>query len=374
MFGQLGADTRAAITAFQRDAGLAPNGYATDATRAALEQHIAQQAREAEAAARRQAQARADAERRVRERAAAEEAAREQVAEAARRVQAEVEAWRAAAQRPRLLPKTRPFEPDMIALPGGTFWMGSPEDEPGRDNDEGPRHRVTIQPFAIGRTEVTFAAYDRFAEATGRAKPDDEGWGRGQRPVVNVSWYDAVAYAAWLSGQTGANYRLPTEAEWEYVARAGTTTRFWTGHCIHTDQANYNAAIRTPNYNAAIRTPVGDIVGDFYDYDLDDCGAWTGVYRGKTVPVGSLPANLWGLHEVAGNVWEWTADCWHRNYAGAPSDGSLWDESGDGDCAHRLVRGGGWYDYPEYLRSANRYRYLVDDTSLNVGFRLARTL
>ncbi|EGV16218.1 Sulphatase-modifying factor protein [Thiocapsa marina 5811] len=156
----------------------------------------------------------------------------------------------------------------MIVLPGGEFWMGPPEDELERSFDEGPRHRVRIAPFAIGKTAVTFGQHDVFCEATGRVKPGDEGWGRGERPAINVSWHDAIAYAQWLSKETGRSYRLPTEAEWEYAARAGTQTPFWTGRCIHTDQANYNG-----------------------NYDYNGCGSKTGVYRKQTVPVGSLPAN-----------------------------------------------------------------------------------
>jgi formylglycine-generating enzyme required for sulfatase activity len=134
--------------------------------------------------------------------------------------------------------------------------------------------------------------------------------------VINVSWDDARAYADWLSDQTGQRYRLPTEAEWEYAARAGTTTPFWTGDCIHTDQANYDG-----------------------NYDYNGCGAKTGVHRGQTVPAGSLPANAFGLHEIAGNVWEWVEDCWHSSYAGAPTDGSAWVEADGGECS-RVVRGG----------------------------------
>jgi formylglycine-generating enzyme required for sulfatase activity len=220
--------------------------------------------------------------------------------------------------------------PGMIALPGGSFRMGSPDDEPERDSDEGPRHPVDIRPFAIGRTEVSFAEYDGFAQATGHKLPDDEGWGRGERPVINVSWKDAEAYADWLSDQSGQRYRLPSEAEWEYAARAGTTTPFWTGDCIHTDRANYNGKA-----------------------DYNDCGAKTGVFREKTVETGSLPANRWDLHEVAGNVWEWVEDCWHGDYASAPTDGSAWLEAGGGDCARRVVRGGGWGYRPGFLRSAS---------------------
>jgi len=156
-------------------------------------------------------------------------------------------------------------------------------------------------------TEVTFADYDRFARATGRRLPDDAGWGRGKHPVIDVSWNDARAYAEWLSRETGAVYRLPTEAEWEYAARAGTRTPFWTGDCIHTDRANYNG-----------------------NYDYNGCGAKTGIYRQQTVAAGSLPANNWGLHEMPGNLWEWTADCWHSSYDNAPVDGGPWGEENGG--------------------------------------------
>jgi len=238
--------------------------------------------------------------------------------------------------------------PEMIILPRGTFTMGSPPEEPERDGDEGPQREVQIAPFAIGRTEVTFADYDRFAEATGRVKPDDEGWGRDDRPVINVSWYDAQAYAEWLSAQTGERYRLPTEAEWEYAARAGTTTPFWTGDCIHTDQANYDG-----------------------NYDYNGCGANTGVYREQTVPAGSLPPNAFGLHEVAGNLREWVEDCWHSSYDGAPSDGSAWLDAG-GYCS-RVIRGGAWSTEARELRAAQR-QSLLPAPHQSLGFRLARSL
>ena len=238
--------------------------------------------------------------------------------------------------------------PEMLVIPAGSFKMGSPDDERGRSSDEGPQHQVEIASFAIGRTEVTFEQYDRFASATGRKLPDDRGWGRGSRPVIDVNWEDATAYAAWLSEQSGQRYRLPSEAEWEYATRADTQSPFSTGDCIHTDQANYNGK-----------------------FDYADCGAKTGLYRSKTVPAGSLPANPWGLHEVHGNTWEWVQDCWHPNYEGAPKDGTAWEAGGD--CALRAVRGGGWFDVPEFLRSAGRY---WDSTGafIYVGFRLARTL
>ena len=239
--------------------------------------------------------------------------------------------------------------PEMVVIPAGSFLMGSPDDEPERSSDEGPQHQVKIDSFAIGRTEVTFEQYDLFAQATGRKLPNDQGWGRDSRPVINISWEDATTYATWLSEQTGQRYRLPSEAEWEYAARTGTLTPFSTGDCIHTDQANYNG-----------------------NYDYADCGAKTGLSRAKTVPAGSLPANPWGLHEVHGNVWEWVQDCWHPNYGGAPQDGTAWEAGGD--CALRLGRGGGWFYRPENLRSAFRFRLTADDAFSYLGFRLARTL
>ncbi len=232
--------------------------------------------------------------------------------------------------------------PEMIPLPAGCFMMGSPPDEPERDDDEGPPHRVCVAAFAIGRTEVTFAQYDRFAAATGRKQPNDAGWGRGERPVINVSWDDAVAYTEWLSAQTGQPYRLPSEAEWEYAARAGTTGPFWTGDCIHTDQANYDG-----------------------NSDYAGCGARTGAYRGRTVPAGSLPPNPWGLHEVAGNVWEWVLDRYHPNYQGAPTDGSAWLAGG----SPRALRGGSLEDGAGNLRASNRYGDEPGDRFRGIGFR-----
>ena len=245
------------------------------------------------------------------------------------------------------------YEPEIIVIPPGWFLMGTPDSEDGRDSDEGPQHQVTIaKPFAIGKTEVTFVQYDAFAEATGRKKPDDNGWGRGNRPVINVSFDDAQAYAKWLSDQTGKQYRLPTEAEWEYAARAGTTTPFHSGNCISTAQANYDG-----------------------NYDYNGCGAKTGVYLEKTQEVGKYPANVWGLNDTAGNVWEWTEDCWHDNYTKEQTDGSqAWLEADQGDCTRRVVRGGSWDDRPGGLRSAGRNRSISDAAVNDLGFRVARAL
>jgi formylglycine-generating enzyme required for sulfatase activity len=163
--------------------------------------------------------------------------------------------------------------------------------------------------------------------------------------VINVSWQDALAYTEWLSEQTGEAYRLPTEAEWEYAARAGTETPFWTGDCIHTDQANYDG-----------------------NHDYADCGARTGVYREQTVPVGTLPANPWGLHEVLGNVWEWTGSGYDAGYGGGES--RLLSKK---DANVVVLRGGSWVDDPRYLRAAIRFRSRPDYRDPDVGFRLART-
>ncbi|GAB4184106.1 MAG: hypothetical protein Tsb002_06780 [Wenzhouxiangellaceae bacterium] len=241
--------------------------------------------------------------------------------------------------------------PEMVVIPAGRFLMGSPVDEPERDPYEGPQHQVNVPSFAIGKYEVTFEEYDTFAQVTGRSMPDDAGWGRGRRPVINVSWQDATAYTEWLSGQTDRQYRLPSEAEWEYAARAGTITPFSTGECIHTDQANYKGNI-----------------------DYNECGADTGIFRAKTVPVDELTANPWGLHHMHGNAWEWAQDCWHVNYKGAPDDGSAWLDGAGAYCALRVLRGGGWFYGPRYLRSAARSRNYSDVAINDTGFRLARTL
>lgn len=239
--------------------------------------------------------------------------------------------------------------PAMRLLSGGFFVMGSPEDEPERFPSEGPEHLVRVEPFALGVGEVSFDEYDRFAVATGRVRPDDEGWGRGDRPVINVSWHDAAAYADWLGQQTGQRYRLPSEAEWEYAARAGAATPFPTGDCIDGDIANYNGV-----------------------YDYNRCGARTGITRGRTMAMRALPANDWGLYHMLGNVWEWVEDCWHVNYAGAPADDLAWTSDDGGACERRVIRGGGWRFEPGYLRSAARLWSEIDEGNHDIGFRVAR--
>ena len=236
-----------------------------------------------------------------------------------------------------------PHCPEMAVVPAGSFMMGSPPSEGGRFADEGPVHRVAFAaPFAVGAFEVTFAEWDACVSAGGCGgyRPDDEGWGRGSRPVVNVSWDDAQSYVEWLSRSTGEDYRLLSESEWEYVARAGTSTRYWWGNDIGLARAN-----------------------------CDGCGSqWD---DRSTAPVGSFAANAFGLHDVHGNVWEWTGDCWNGRYEGAPSDGRAWEGGG---CSNRVLRGGSWYSVPQLLRSALRYN---NDAGLRYdssGFRVARTL
>ncbi len=183
-----------------------------------------------------------------------------------------------------------PWCPEMVVLPSGTFMMGSPDTDEDAAEDEKPRHKVTIgYRFAVGRYPVTFEEYDRFCETAGVEKPGDEDWGRGRRPVINVSWDDAKAYVEWLSQQTGKSYRLLSEAEWEYACRAGTTTRYSVGDTITDKDANFASNV------------------------------------GKTTEVGSYEPNAWGLYDMHGNVWEWVEDVWHETYEGAPDNGKRVD-------------------------------------------------
>ena len=239
-----------------------------------------------------------------------------------------------------------PWCPELVVIPAGTFVMGSPEDEAERTKAEGPQHRVTFAtPFALGRYPVTFEEYDHFCVEVGREKPPDQGWGRGRRPAINVSWEDARAYCAWLSEPTRQPYRLPSEAEWEYACRAGTTTPFWTGATISTEQANYDG-----NYTYG--------------------SGRKAEYRKRTTPVDTFEANPWSLYDMHGNVWEWCEDCWNDSYAGAPKDGSAWTS---GDCGRRVLRGGSRSNDPRNLRSAYRDGVAADRRD-GIGFRIARML
>ncbi len=221
--------------------------------------------------------------------------------------------------------KSGGFGPEMVVVPSGRFQMGDIQGD-GYDTEK-PVHWVNIESFAIGKYEVTFAEYDKFAQATGEYKLDDEGWGRDNRPVIHVSWHEATAYTKWLSQQTDKQYRLPSEAEWEYAARAGTETKYWWGNDIGINKAN-----------------------------CDECGSqWD---NKKTAPVGSFDANPFGLYDTVGNVWEWVADGWHENYTNAPNDGRAWVEGVDKKYKkYREFRSGSWQDSPGQCRAANRIGY-----------------
>jgi formylglycine-generating enzyme required for sulfatase activity len=249
--------------------------------------------------------------------------------------------------------------PEMVVVPAGSFTMGSPGNEPEHQDSEGPQRTVTIgRPFAVGRFHVTrdqFAAFvqeTKYAASTTCIKYpslDNTGSWRnpgfaqdGSHPVVCVSWDDANAYANWLTKKTGKSYRLLSEAEFEYAARASTTTPFWWGSSITPAQANY------------------DSTG----------GGNKGDYRHRTASVDSFKPNPWGLYNVHGNAWQWMEDCWHGNYNGAPpTDGTAWTTSCD-DSNH-AIRGGSWRDSPGSLRAAARGGYSAPDYT--AGFRLART-
>lgn len=236
--------------------------------------------------------------------------------------------------------------PEMIQITGGTFTMGDMAEE--GDSNELPLHQVSVADYAIASHEVTFDLYDLFAISTGRDLPGDEGWGRGTHPVTNVSWEDAQALAAWLSEQTGRVFRLPSEAEWEYAARAGTDSPFANGATITREYANYGPT------DCCAKGP-GQSGRDKWDY---------------TSPVGSFEPNQWGLYDTVGNVWEWTQDCWNPTYEGAPADGSAWAE---GDCARSPLKGGSWTHYSRNLRPANRNDNARNHAGNGYGIRLAES-
>ena len=233
--------------------------------------------------------------------------------------------------------------PEMVVIPAGKFRMGDIQGK-GR-KDEQPVHEVHMRkPIAFSRYEITFDQYDEFAKAMGRDLPDDEGFGRGRRPVIRVSWNDAVDYAAWLSQQTGKHYRLPTEAEWEYAARAGTETAYWWGNEMKQGLANCMS-----------------------------CGSRSD--SRQTAPVGSFKPNPFGLYDTAGNVREWVQDCWHENYQGAPSDGSAWEKAHNGNCNSRVHRGGAFRSVNKAnVRSSSREKYRAGARPGHVGLRLVREI
>ncbi len=263
--------------------------------------------------------------------------------------------------------------PEMVIVPAGKFVMGSPATERGRFDAEGPQHPVTIRSFALGKYDVTSEQFLIFLRETGyQPAPCDPlyglAWnspGRGMAyppggvepplwPAVCLNWYDAEAYIAWLNtkvrgrGSAGSGgdgpYRLPSEAEWEYAARATTTTTRWWGDAIGVGNANCNG-----------------------------CGSkWEGR---ELAPVGSFAPNRFGLYDMLGNVWQWTDDCWNESYVGAPGDGRAW---ASGDCTKRVLRGGSWSNAPEFIRSATRSRGDAAgrdaDYSSYAGFHVAKSL
>jgi formylglycine-generating enzyme required for sulfatase activity/serine/threonine protein kinase len=239
------------------------------------------------------------------------------------------------------------FCPEMTEVPRGTFQMGSPQAELDRRPDEGPTRTVQIEAFMLGVHPVTFEQWDACVTDGGCShRPSDMGWGRGENPVINVHWYDIQEYLDWLRNRSGMDYRLPSEAEWEYAARASTTTRFYTGECITSEQANFNGS-----------SPA--------------TGCATGDRSGRITPVGSFPANPWGFFDMHGNVLEWVSDCWNEDYADAPQDER---PRLTGDCSNGVLRGGSWYSEGSRVRSASRYRSARDFRLNTAGFRIARDL
>ena len=260
----------------------------------------------------------------------AEQERRRQAEEAARKAEQE-------RQRREVAASVKEIADNMVEIPKGRFRMG---DMGGDEYDsEKPVHRVTVPAFKMGKFEVTFAQWDACVAdgGCGGYRPDDEGWGRGNRPVINVSWDDVQGFIAWLNDKTGGNFRLPTEAEWEYATRAGSTTEYSWGNSIGSNRANC----------------------------YEDCGdRWE-----STAPVGSFSANAWGLHDMHGNVSERVQDCYNDSYVGASSDGGAWES---GDCSRRVIRGGSWFHDRWSLRSASRLRYARSGRSYFQGFRLAQ--
>ncbi|MCU0570386.1 MAG: SUMF1/EgtB/PvdO family nonheme iron enzyme [Oculatellaceae cyanobacterium Prado106] len=230
---------------------------------------------------------------------------------------------------------------EMVVIPGGTFRMGSPENEKERGNDESPQRTVTVPSFLMGRYAVTQRQYEAIANK------NPSGFKGANRPVEKVTWNDAQAFCGTLSEKTGRNYRLPSEAEWEYACRAGTTTPFHFGETLTSKLANYNASI-------------------VYQSEPE------GEYRQQTTDVGSFPANALGLCDMHGNVWEWCEDVYHSNYQGAPTNGSAWNEGGE--QGRRILRGGSWNSFPGNCRSANRDGFSSDYLYTNFGFRVVAVL
>jgi formylglycine-generating enzyme required for sulfatase activity len=246
---------------------------------------------------------------------------------------------------------------DMVLIPEGTFLMGSPQDEPDRRDVESPQHEVTVPSFFMGKYPVTQAQWQAVAalpKINQDLEPNPSIFKGSDCPVESVSWHDATEFCARLTQKTSRSYRLPSEAEWEYACRAGTTTPFYWGETITTDLANYNG------------TDVAEgLWSGSYDRGLK------GIYRQETTDVGSFPANAFGLYDLHGNVWEWCQDLWHNNYKGAPNDGSAWIDAEVGKDANRVLRGGSWDNNSRNCRSAARVNSNAGLRYIGNGFRVA---
>ncbi|MGI9525438.1 MAG: SUMF1/EgtB/PvdO family nonheme iron enzyme, partial [Hyphomicrobiaceae bacterium] len=245
-----------------------------------------------------------------------------------------------------------PSCPEMVRIPAGNFRMGSLNTRFSDRNQRPSRDIIIPKPFAVGRFEVTFDEWESCYSDGGCAayKPPDEGWGRGKRPVIRINWKDAITYISWLKHRTGEPYRLLSEAEWEYVARSGSTTLFSTGDTITTYQANFDGR---RSYNDGPK----------------------GILRAQTQLVGSYQPNAFGLYDVHGNVWEWVADCWANSYEGAPIDGSARLVPNRGTrCTRRVARGGSFNRGARFARSSARYYLSASLRSREMGMRVARNL
>uniref|UniRef100_UPI0034436C65 formylglycine-generating enzyme family protein n=1 Tax=Okeania sp. SIO2F4 TaxID=2607790 RepID=UPI0034436C65 len=227
---------------------------------------------------------------------------------------------------------------EMAYIPGGSFLMGSPENEAGRESYESPQHEVTLQPFYLSKYPIT---QNQYQAIMGNNPSSFKG---GSRPVECVSWYNAVEFCIKLSKKTGKIYRLPSESQWEYACRTGTTTSFYFGETITPELVKYDGNHPYGNYSPK------------------------GIYRKETTDVGSFPPNAFGLYDMHGNVWEWCLDVWHNNYNGAPTDGSAWETGGDN--SNRLLRGGCWNGISRVCRSARRNYHYADKHSYVRGFRI----
>lgn len=233
--------------------------------------------------------------------------------------------------------------PELAVLPPGAFMMGAAPNDPDKAPTDAPRIKITFDaPFAIGRTPVTFDEYARFAEATGRETPCDYGFGRGDRPVINVSWHDATAYCEWLCQETGAAYALPSEAAWEYACRAGSQARFAAGADITTADANFDPSDESD--------PIG--------------------FREMTLPVRSFEPNRWGLYDMHGTVGEWCADGWSNSHKGADRSGAPRPFDIDDPMHSVVVRGGGWSTKKRYIRASERWHYAPSVGFEMIGFRV----